>query len=319
MKVLQNDNQSAWIMISTSLSKQMEYWLTLQYPSDILEAAAALDTRLWRALEQVAGQPRIPRREEGLGVECAFNIPDVPELHGYSYQRCLIAQPVKLGGLGLRSLVETSPVAFIGGIEMSIPYLVGVEGEEAICHHLKHIIGSLEGPERWRDFIEAGSRTSAEFSQSWKSLTKETNNMWTYLEKEPSGILNDSVLCVGGTSIDGSTRKKILEQREGLRHETLSKALALHHDREARPVMVFPNISDDKSAGRWLLAIPSLDLGMSAPVFKEAMSAHLCLPSPAIRDGGWEGKSVGSKGIRIDKFGDSVMNCSEIGGDTWRH
>ena len=57
---------------------------------------------------------------------------------------------------------------------------------------------------------------------------------------------------------------------------------------------------------------------MSAAVFREALSSHLCLPSPAIRDGGWEGKAVGTRGALIDKFGDAVMGCSEICGDTWR-
>ena len=42
------------------------------------------------------------------------------------------------------------------------------------------------------------------------------------------------------------------------------------------------NVADDKVAGRWLLATHNRDLSMSTPVFKEAMSAHICLPSPAI-------------------------------------
>ena len=32
-------------------------------------------------------------------------------------------QPVKLGGLGLRSLVETCPAAFVGRVEMAIPHM----------------------------------------------------------------------------------------------------------------------------------------------------------------------------------------------------
>ena len=91
-----------------------------------------------------------------------------------------------------------------------------------------------------------------------------------------------------------------------------------HPDRWARPVTVFQNVADDKVAGRWLLACPSPDLGMSAPVFREALSSHLCMPSPAIRDGGWEGRPVGTKGAVIDRFGDAVMCCQEICGDTWR-
>ena len=82
--------------------------------------------------------------------------------------------------------------------------------------------------------------------------------------------------------------------------------------------LFFPNVADDKVAGRWLLATPSRDLSMSTPDFHEAMSAHLCLPSPAIRDGGWVGKRVGGRGKMIDKLGDAVMCCNDICGDTWR-
>ena len=45
---------------------------------------------------------------------------------------------------------------------------------------------------------------------------------------------------------------------------------------------VFQNIADDKVAGRWLLATPGSQLSLSSSAFQEAMSAHLCLPSPAV-------------------------------------
>ena len=110
----------------------------------------------------------------------------------------------------------------------------------------------------------------------------------------------------------------MVEQRESLRHQLLVKALGRHPDRQARPVTAYQNIADDKVAGRWLLTCPSRDLGMSASVFQEALSSHLCLPSPAILNGGWVGKPVGSQGDVIDKFGDKVMCCTEIVGDTFR-
>ena len=50
----------------------------------------------------------------------------------------------------------------------------------------------------------------------------------------------------------------------------------------------------------------------------EALSSHLCLPSPAIVNGGWVGRPVGRSGAVVDKFGDAVMNCHDIFGDTWR-
>ena len=40
--------------------------------------------------------------------------------------------------------------------------------------------------------------------------------------------------------------------------------------------------------------------------------------SPALRQGGWVGKPVGSKGEVIDPFGDKILCCHEIPGDSWR-
>ena len=49
------------------------------------------------------------------------------------------------------------------------------------------------------------------------------------------------------------------------------------------------------------------------------MAAHLCLPSPAVQESGWVGKPLGRRGENIDQFGDTIMNCSELPGDSWRH
>ena len=179
-------------------------------------------------------------------------------------------------------------------------------------------MGRIDGRDRYQDFLTAQSRTSQEFTSSWNSLREEARETCEVLGKELTGALAEEVVRAGGKSCDGSTRRLIVAERESLRHQLLTRALERHPDREARPVTVFPNIADDKVAGRWLLATPSRDLSMSTPVFKEAMSAHLCLPSPAIRDGGWVGKRVGGRLKVIDKFGDAVMCCHDICGDTWR-
>ena len=97
------------------------------------------------------------------------------------------------------------------------------------------------------------------------------------------------------------------------------KALSNFPNRQARPVTAFQNIADDKCAGRWLLAIPSSDLALTSPVFKEAISSHLLLPSPAIREGGWHGREVpGGRGEAIDLYGDAIMSNHHIVGDSWR-
>ena len=73
MSVLKDDCQAAWTLLSTSMSQQLDYSLTLQYPQDILPFAAALDDRIWSSLEHISGQ-HIPKVDEGLGIECVLDV-----------------------------------------------------------------------------------------------------------------------------------------------------------------------------------------------------------------------------------------------------
>ena len=239
---------------------------------------------------------------------------------GRSYQCLLAGQPVKLGGLGLRSLVETRYPAFLGALEQSVPFLVASDQcESPLAPSLVAMMGSMVGNERWAEMLGAASRTAAEFRDGWRSLSGEARNIFDYVGEEPSGSLADSLEGVGGASVDGSTRTKVVQQMEGLRHKLLTKALAEHPNKDARPVTAYENVADDKCAGSWLLAIPNRDNCLSTPIFKEAISSHLCLPSPALREGGWVGRPVGSRGVVVDKFGDNILCCHEIPGDSWRH
>ena len=317
MDLLEGDNQAAWIILSTALSQQLDYSLTLQYPSNVLEPAALMEAKLNSALEKMCGQ-HIPMTDEGLGVECVLDVTDIPELSGRSYQQWMKTQPVKLGGLGLRSLVETCPAAFIGGVEMAIPHLAGGGGVIGICPQLERVTGQVSGEYRWNTFIDYNSKTACEYKWAWNSVKEEADNICNYLGIEIQGVLAASVKSSGGVNTDGKTRREITEQREGLRHQLIQRSLADHTDRTARPVTVFQNIADDKVAGRWLLATPGSQLSLSSSAFQEAMSAHLCLPSPAVVKGGLVGKRVGRNKEVIDKFGDAIMNCTDIYGDTWR-
>ena len=67
MHLLRNDSQVAWVILSNAMAHQLDYSLTLQYPSDVLECAKAVDDRMWAAMGQLASQPCIPRgrKEQG--------------------------------------------------------------------------------------------------------------------------------------------------------------------------------------------------------------------------------------------------------------
>ena len=91
--------------------------------------------------------------------------------------------------------------------------------------------------------------------------------------------LSIPVAGAGEGNTDGSTRHRIVEQREGLRLASLVKSLELHEDQSARPVWAFCQM--DKLSSPWILSLPGPESGMTSPVFREAMSSRLCAPSPA--------------------------------------
>ena len=96
-------------------------------------------------------------------------------------------------------------------------------------------------------------------------------------------------LCTvsGEESVDGSTRRKAVQQRESLRH--------------ARPVTAYQNL--DKLSVAWLLALPGSMNRLSSAVFAESLCAHMCLPSPAVMGSGWVGKSIGRRGAEVNCYG----------------
>ena len=218
-------------------------------------------------------------------------------------------QPVRLGGLGLRCQAELSPAAFLGALEQTLPSFVG---ERGVCPQLAHLVGA-EGDvqKRWQPLIESGCRTGIELVRAWDILEREAKGMADFLGQEVEGVMAVTVDGVGEGRTDGSTRKKLVEQREKTRGLVLGKALEQHPDQRARPVLVWPQL--DKLSSAWLLAFPGPHSGLPSTVFSEAVCGHLCLPSPACRDrlGERVGKTV------VDLFGDKVM-AEKLHGDTWR-
>ena len=75
-----------------------------------------------------------------------LDLQGIRDLEGRSFQSLQVAQPVKLGGCGLRSLEETMQPAFIGGLEQALPYMVAGEHTEVpLAPQLREVIGGFEG------------------------------------------------------------------------------------------------------------------------------------------------------------------------------
>ena len=266
-----------------------------------------MDNLQMQVLEALVGM-RIPLQGEGLGWDCPLQLP-IQGLDGRTFQHWVIRQPIRGGGLGLRSNVEISLVAFIGGLEQALPHFTGVAG---VCPQLAGLLGDLTGQagQRWHQLLQSGCRTGRELSAAWTVLQLEAEQSSAYIGQDIGGHLAVQVEGVGGESVDGSTRWAVVQQREELRGAVLKEALARMGNSTLRPVRAWGN--RDKLSTAWLLCLPGPD-GLSSQSFTEAMAAILCMPSPACKDR--IGAKVGKK--TVDIYGDSIM--SEIlPGDHWR-
>ena len=222
----------------------------------------------------------------------------------------MIRQPIKMGGLGVRSNCDTSPAAFIGALEQALPSFTSTE--RGICPELVNILGDFTGnvENMWTKLIESECRTGREFAQAWNMLRTEARQGTEFLGIELQYPLLAIADGAGEGSIDGSTRKRVVYQREELRSDIIKEALKLHRDQKNRAVTAWSN--RDKLSTAWLLCLPGPE-GLSNTAFSEAMAITLCLPSPSCKER--VGEKVGRR--VVDMYGDNIM--SEIlPGDHWR-
>ena len=306
-EVLQDERQALWAVLRSSISQKSDYWLTLVYPSQVKTAAERMDRLMMKVLEGLLGM-HIPMEGEGLGWDCHLRV-QIDGLDGRSFQQWVIRQPVKMGGVGLRSQVELSSAAFIGGLEQALPHFTS---EGGVCPQLVGVLGDGNGQEdmRWWPLVQSDCRTGRELSQAWALLQGEATQCAEFLEQELERSLAMSLEGMGEGSEDGSIRKKVVQQREELRGAVMNVALTRLTDLTLKPVNAWPN--RDKLSSSWLQCLPGPD-GLGSQAFTEAMALILCMPSPACKDR--VGATVGKK--TVDIFGDSIM--SEIlPGDHWR-
>ena len=149
VKVLEEEGQAIWTIARASTAMKLDYHLSLCYPTDMEYAARMMDDILWNMLEKAALMS-IPRVDEGRGLEHCPSLP-VRRLQQRSYQDWMVRMPVRLGGMGLRSVADTSLAAYIGGLEQALPHFVG---EGRLCPQLQHVLGDMASPStKWRNLI----------------------------------------------------------------------------------------------------------------------------------------------------------------------
>ena len=128
-----------------------------------------------------------------------------------------------MGGLGLRSCAETSLAAFIGGLEQALPHFTGKDG---VCQQLETVIGDCSGEHRWQPLLQSGCRTGRELSIAWTTLKEEAQQCSAYLGQDTTSALLAQVEDAGDGSTDGSTRKKLIMEKEELMGAVMTVALS---------------------------------------------------------------------------------------------
>ena len=113
------------------------------------------------------------------------------------------------------------------------------------------------------------------------SLQVEARECSRYLGQDLEGHLAAPAEGVGGGSVDGSTRRLLVQQREELRGGVLQEALQKLEDSTQRPVRAWLN--RDKLSTSWLQCLPGPD-GLNSLAFTEALALILCMPSPSCKD-----------------------------------
>ena len=283
-EVLEEEHQALWTVLRSSISQKLDYWLTLVYPSQVFAAAQSMDRLQMKVMGKLVGM-NIPLVGEGLCWDCPLWLP-IQGLDGRSFQQWVMRQPIKSGGFG--------------GLEQSLSYFTG---EGGVCPQLGRVLGDWTGQNgtRWQPLLQSGCRTGRELAASWETLQSEARQCSTFLDQELEGHLAVEVGGIGGGSVDGSTRRAVVQQREEIRGAVLKEALVRMDNSTLKPVRAWAN--RDKLSSSWLQCLPGPD-GLSSQAFSEAMALLLCMPSPACTDR--IGAKVGRK--TVDIFGDAIMS-----------
>ena len=101
----------------------MDFHASLIFPSNFHEAAIKFDSLVVGCLEK-ATNLKFAGNSDSLS---PLSIP-VEEFRDLSFQHHLIRLPISKGGVGLRSLTTISDAAYVGGLELSLPFLTGAHG-----------------------------------------------------------------------------------------------------------------------------------------------------------------------------------------------
>ena len=163
----------------------------------------------------------------------------------------------------------------------------------------------------WQPLLDSGSRTGRELADCWRILQQIGKEACQFLGRDLQGVLSNPARGLGDGGDDGSVRRAVVGQLQGLRKAVLDKFLGEYPVPTARPVLHCPQL--DKVSSAWVSALPGPSSYIPSPAFSETVCSYLCVPSPACRE--LVGQQIG--GAVVDIWGDKVQSIV-LPGDHFR-
>ena len=153
-----------------------------------------------------------------------------------SYKEFKVRMPARMGGLGLSSMVDLIPAAFVGGVQLSNSHCRTLWGRDSSVHSfLVSWVPSCSRPitcdsRCWRVVVQLGKS-----SQSvGESCSRGGQEACRYLDGGLQGA--------GEGGDDGSLRRRVVEQTQSLQKAVMEKFLKEYPNPSPRPVLHFPQL-----------------------------------------------------------------------------
>jgi len=214
--------------------------------------------------------------------------------------------PVRLGGGGLRSSADLSPVAFCGTVCSVAPTMVTVPmaGTVGFLPQLAEVLGTgpFNGDDRFEPLCGDGARSASRlgrtFHKAWGDVTRET-------AAALGGRVDTGPLAApavgAGLGVDKPQREMTRQRESAVASALYAKATRLPETDARRAA--FEARRRCCTARGVLTAPPAGDLLMRPRVFAEAIANLFGLASPALAP--HVGKRIrGANGARVDPRGD---------------
>ena len=283
--------QSLWTILYYSFSAQFLFWVQHLWGEGVREVSGRVDREIAAIVQEV------------LGVS----------IDALTWSR--IRLPASVGGLGVRSLVEWGPAAYVGTFFQSVssflddscglnrgffPQLQGVFGSSFLA------VGVTEG--WWRVFLQGGSPTARAYEEAWGCLRGLVGGN----VKEGNLLASPAADVRIGKHIQRGYQRLLTETREGVLRDRVEGMVGELPTQDSRR-LAWKNV--DAFSRMWVGAWPCADCYLSNSEFREVATTYLGLASPVCV--GLVGQSIGTTGRRVDAAGFALTTAS-VSGDGWR-